>query len=103
VRHTRATLTRLAPCPQAFHCRYGKAYLFNAVSNVRTGPREERLMTTGMHVVADIWCIQCASVVGWKYEEAFETAQRYKENKFILEKCKLVDEECNELRSDTDD
>ena len=70
---------------------------------MRTGPREERLMTTGMHVVADIWCTHCAAVVGWKYEEAYENAQRCKEGKFILEKCKLVDEECNELRSDTDD
>ena len=53
--------------PQAFHCRYGKAYLFSAVSNVRTGPREERLMTTGLHTVADISCTRCNGVVGWKY------------------------------------
>ncbi len=52
---------------QAFHCRYGRAYLFNTVNNVRTGASEERLMTTGLHVVVDISCTQCASVVGWKY------------------------------------
>ena len=68
-------------CSQAFHCRYGKAYLFSAVSNVRTGPREERLMTTGLHTVADISCTRCNGVVGWKYEEAHEKTQRYKEGK----------------------
>jgi hypothetical protein len=70
-----------APSAQAFHCRYGKAYLFNTVCNVRTGPREERLMTTGVHTVLDIACVHCGCVVGWKYEEAFEKTQRYKEGK----------------------
>ena len=99
MRDTSLTLVRLRP--QAFHCRYGKAYLFSAVSNVRTGPREERLMTTGLHTVADICCTRCTGVVGWKYvrahfarlfvafraeracaqEEAFEKTQRYKEGK----------------------
>lgn len=29
------------------------------------------------------------SVVGWKYEEAFEESQKYKVGKFILEKPKI--------------
>lgn len=31
------------------------------------GPKEERLMTTGLHTVADIYCNQCLQIVGWKY------------------------------------
>lgn len=31
-------------------------------------------------------CITCNSVLGWKYEVAYEESQKYKEGKFILEK-----------------
>ena len=52
---------------QSFHCRHGKAYLFNMVVNVHEGQKEDRLMTTGLHTVADIHCKACMSIVGWKY------------------------------------
>ncbi|GBG71020.1 hypothetical protein CBR_g8318 [Chara braunii] len=76
---------------KAFHCRQGKAYLFNTVVNVSVGPREERLMTTGLHTVADIHCNFCQRIVGWKYEEAFDKSQKYKEGKYILERQKMTD------------
>ena len=44
-------------------------------------------MTTGLHTVADIHCTSCMHIVGWKYELAFEQSQKYKEGKFILERC----------------
>ncbi|KAG5437128.1 hypothetical protein PCANB_001104 [Pneumocystis canis] len=40
---------------------------------------EDRTMTTGRHIVRDISCKQCGSVVGWKYDKAFESSQMYKE------------------------
>eukprot|EP00976_Prorocentrum_cordatum_P065836 1178070-Prorocentrum_minimum.AAC.7 len=52
---------------QSFHCRAGKAYLFNCVVNVSAGPKEDRLMTTGLHTVSDIFCNRCNRIVGWKY------------------------------------
>jgi hypothetical protein len=55
------------PTPQHFHSRHGKAYLFNQVVNVVCGPQEERLMTTGQHTVADLFCVGCLANVGWKY------------------------------------
>lgn len=78
---------------RSFHCRHGKAYLFNTVANINVGAREDRLMTTGMHTVSDIFCNTCMQLVGWKYEEAFEKSQKYKEGKFILERAKMVDED----------
>ncbi|KAF8394931.1 hypothetical protein HHK36_018870 [Tetracentron sinense] len=90
---------------KAFHCRHGKAYLFRKVRdedeggwldlkivqgvNVTVGEQEERLMMTGMHTVADIFCVGCGSIVGWKYESAYEKDQKYKEGKFILERFKV--------------
>ncbi|KAL6850919.1 protein yippee-like moh1 [Amphichorda felina] len=65
--------------------RHGKAYLFHSVVNVEAGEANERNMTTGRHVVRDISCRQCKETVGWKYDKAFETSERYKEGKFILE------------------
>jgi hypothetical protein len=53
--------------PQQFHSKNGPAWLFQTCVNVLPGPKEERLMTTGMHIVADIACAKCLNVVGWKY------------------------------------
>eukprot|EP01087_Luapelamoeba_hula_P006447 TRINITY_DN1652_c0_g1_i1.p1 TRINITY_DN1652_c0_g1~~TRINITY_DN1652_c0_g1_i1.p1 ORF type:complete len:117 (+),score=8.11 TRINITY_DN1652_c0_g1_i1:141-491(+) len=74
---------------KAFQGRHGRAYLFNTVVNVSTGPREDRILITGLHTVADISCNDCQTVLGWKYEQAYEESQKYKEGKFILEKAKL--------------
>ncbi|CAE6239248.1 unnamed protein product [Arabidopsis arenosa] len=77
---------------RSFHCRRGKAYLFNRSVNISMGPLEERLMLSGMHTVADIFCCSCGQNVGWKYESAHEKAQKYKEGKFVLERGRIVDE-----------
>ncbi|KAH9802474.1 protein yippee-like [Citrus sinensis] len=77
---------------RAFHCRRGKAYLFNSTVNITVGASEERLMLSGMHTVADIFCCSCGQIVGWKYESAREKSQKYKEGKFVLERGRIVDE-----------
>ncbi|KAH7435411.1 hypothetical protein KP509_06G063600 [Ceratopteris richardii] len=74
---------------KTFHCRRGKAYLYSSVVNVIVGDYEQRMMTTGMHVVADIYCIHCNQNVGWRYETAYEESQKYKEGKFILERGRI--------------
>lgn len=58
--------------------------------NITAGRSEERLMITGLHTVADIFCVNCGSNVGWKYEAAHEKSQKYKEGKFILERFKVT-------------
>ncbi|KAK9818610.1 hypothetical protein WJX74_010863 [Apatococcus lobatus] len=80
---------------KSFHSKNGKAYLFNLVVNVCQGPKEERLMTTGLHHVADLQCTNCKQLVGWKYEQAFEKTQKYKEGKCILERTRLDDCFCS--------
>lgn len=35
--------------------------------NITAGAKEERMMMTGLHTVADIYCVCCGSNVGWKY------------------------------------
>ncbi|KAH0686064.1 hypothetical protein KY285_016609 [Solanum tuberosum] len=47
------------------------------------------MMMTGMHTVADIFCVCCGSIVGWKYETAHEKSQKYKEGKSVLERFKI--------------
>nr|XP_043636611.1 protein yippee-like [Erigeron canadensis]XP_043636612.1 protein yippee-like [Erigeron canadensis]XP_043636613.1 protein yippee-like [Erigeron canadensis] len=75
---------------KSFHCRHGKAYLFDKVVNVTVGEKEDRAMITGMHTVVDIFCVGCGSIVGWKYESAHDKGQKYKEGKFILERFKVL-------------
>ncbi|KAG6578446.1 putative zinc metalloprotease EGY2, chloroplastic, partial [Cucurbita argyrosperma subsp. sororia] len=57
--------------------------------NVSIGVKETRMMMTGMHTVADIFCVGCGSIVGWTYETAFEKSQKYKEGKSVLERSKV--------------
>lgn len=68
-----------------FRGQHGKAYLFDNVVNITAGDAGERNMTTGRHVVRDIFCKQCKETVGWKYDKAYEASEKYKEGKFILE------------------
>ncbi|XP_057801267.1 protein yippee-like isoform X2 [Salvia miltiorrhiza] len=93
---------------KSFHCRHGKAYLFDKV----VGEQEERMMMTGMHTVVDIFCVGCGSIVGWKYEAAHEKSQKYKVGKYILERFKvlgpdgsnyLITQDAQMVGSDADD
>ncbi|KAK6132800.1 hypothetical protein DH2020_033443 [Rehmannia glutinosa] len=87
---------------RAFHCRRGKAYLFSNVVNITAGPHEERMMISGMHTVADIFCCCCGQLVGWKYEVAHEKSQKFKEGKFALEsRGKIMDGADSEFYIDT--
>nr|XP_025885787.1 protein yippee-like [Solanum lycopersicum] len=74
---------------KSFQCKHGKAYIFRMVVNVTSGEIENRMMMTGMHTVADIFCVCCGSSAGWKYETAHEMSQKYKEGKLVLERFKI--------------
>ncbi|KAE8215670.1 hypothetical protein CF327_g1058 [Tilletia walkeri] len=71
---------------KAFSGRDGKAYLFFSVLNARLGAKEDRQLLTGVHTVADLHCEGCGVNVGWTYLKAWESSQRYKEDKFIIER-----------------
>ncbi|KAG7668973.1 hypothetical protein Ndes2437B_g06707 [Nannochloris sp. 'desiccata'] len=76
---------------KSFHSRQGPAYLFTNAVNVTLGSPEERDMTTGKHIVRDLYCIACGTNLGWRYELAHEEREKYKEGKYILERLQLVD------------
>lgn len=78
---------------KSFHGRHGRAYLFDQCVNVTLGPAEERRLITGLHTVCDIFCKRCKTLVGWTYQKAYESNQKYKEGKFIVEKINLHMEE----------
>ncbi len=40
--------------------------------NVTLGPKEDRLLMTGLHTVADIFCSHCQTVLGWKYVSTWQ-------------------------------
>lgn len=71
---------------KSFHGSTGAAYLFNQAVNIFKGPESEKDMMTGKHVVCDIYCVGCKTIVGWTYIKAFQEDQKYKEGKFIIEK-----------------
>ena len=58
--------------------------------NTKIGRNVNRELLTGAHVVADVSCNICATVLGWKYVDAKEAGQRYKIGKYILETKRVV-------------
>ena len=56
-----------------------------SLPNIHTHKPVPRQLVTGAHVVSDISCAFCGTVLGWKYVGAEEESQRYKVGKFILE------------------
>ncbi|NXD78895.1 YPEL1 protein, partial [Halcyon senegalensis] len=97
----------LPNCHRTYSCIHCRAHLanhdeliskasVNVISpffsrvNVGCGPAEERVLLTGLHAVADIYCENCKTTLGWKYEHAFESSQKYKEGKFIIELAHMI-------------
>lgn len=77
---------------RSFQGNRSRAYLFNSVINIITGPSVQRELNTGAHAVADIFCSNCSTTMGWKYEKAYVSSQKYKEGKFIIELAHVVRE-----------
>uniref|UniRef100_A0A8C4L2D8 Protein yippee-like n=1 Tax=Equus asinus asinus TaxID=83772 RepID=A0A8C4L2D8_EQUAS len=63
---------------KSFQGSHGRAYLFNSVVNVGCGPAEQRLLLTGLHSVADIFCESCKTTLGWKYVSTWREAHPLK-------------------------
>lgn len=72
-------------------------------------PGDDQLCRTGVHTVADVFCLGCNERLGWYYHKATDAAQKYKEGtrrnmwfvdvshnfyigKYLLEREKLVKE-----------
>ncbi|KEG15479.1 zinc-binding protein (Yippee) [Trypanosoma grayi] len=69
-----------------FHGKHGKAYLFSRCFNYYFGPQEEKELMTGTHIVRDVFCSNCDHYIGWTYDFAHEEKERYKMNRFVLER-----------------
>jgi hypothetical protein len=98
---------------KGFTGRHGKAYLVApspvsheasmgaCLPNTKTDAPTSRHLVTGDHIVSDVRCAFCNSILGWKYDEAEEESQRYKIGKYILETkkiCSSSDWESRELQ-----
>ncbi|WFC99671.1 hypothetical protein MYAM1_002416 [Malassezia yamatoensis] len=74
-----------------FTGQMGRAYLFDTAVNVDLGEPDDRHMRTGKHTVRDVSCSRCNQYIGWKYDRAYVSSERYKEGKYILEVSLLDD------------
>jgi len=78
----------------------GQAYLVRTVCNVKASKPENKDLLTGRHTIAALSCVGCDSSLGWTYLRAFDSTQKYKEGKHILERDKIIKE--NRWASDDD-
>ncbi|CAL3967374.1 hypothetical protein PZA11_003695 [Diplocarpon coronariae] len=86
-RHGRAYLVSLPPAEVSMS--RGKKDV-DGLPNTKIGRSVNRELLTGQHVVADVSCYICGTVLGWKYVDAREEAQKYKIGKYILEMKRVV-------------
>lgn len=82
-----------------FQGNHGRAYLFNKVVNIGCKQAVQRELLTGLHAVADIYCDNCETTLGWKYQQAFVPSQKYKEGKYIIELVHMLKENDWDLTS----
>ncbi|XP_010688131.2 protein yippee-like At3g08990 [Beta vulgaris subsp. vulgaris] len=81
---------------KSLHCRHGTAYLFKNIVNITVEENVPPVVIIGtgvlggMQKVEEIFCVRCGSDVGWKYEDADELSQRYKQAKFMLGRKQLL-------------
>ncbi|ORX54083.1 putative fad NAD binding oxidoreductase [Hesseltinella vesiculosa] len=77
---------------KSYHGSTGEAFLVCHVENISVGASERKMLMTGIHTIADVFCSTCHTQLGWKYLRAFEPSQKFKENKFVLEKRRILKE-----------
>ncbi|KAA1471749.1 yippee-domain-containing protein [Dentipellis sp. KUC8613] len=75
---------------KAFSGRDGRGYLMHSAVNVKLGKKEDRPLLTGVHTVADVFCVGCDERVGWYYHKASDHSQKYKEGKYLMERERLI-------------
>ncbi|KAI0786638.1 yippee zinc-binding/DNA-binding /Mis18, centromere assembly-domain-containing protein [Abortiporus biennis] len=75
---------------KAFSGRDGRGYLIHSAVNMKMGKKEDRALLTGVHTVADVFCLGCNERLGWYYLKASDQSQKYKEGKYLLEREKLI-------------
>ena len=88
-----------------------KFSLMQSATNIKMGRREDRsllcvspcpgncfdlsvltptsLSSTGIHTVADVYCVGCNERIGWFYHKAADISQKYKEGGFRFAKKKI--------------
>ncbi|RDX60387.1 Protein yippee-like, partial [Mucuna pruriens] len=72
-----------------FMVNSGQAYLFSHAMNIVFGAEQERSLITGVYTIADIFCSNCGEELGWKYLQAPEAREKFKEGKFVIERIKI--------------
>ncbi|KAJ3554572.1 hypothetical protein NM688_g3035 [Phlebia brevispora] len=66
---------------KSFAGRDGRGYLMHSATNVKMGKKEDRPLLTGVHTVADVYCLGCNDRLGWYYMKASDSSQKYKEGR----------------------
>ncbi|XP_057472673.1 protein yippee-like At4g27740 [Actinidia eriantha] len=79
---------------KAFVGKSGPAYMFGHAMNVVLGQKEDKQLITGLFSICNLYCSKCGQDLGWKYVQAYDARQKFKEGRFILEKAKLLKEYC---------
>ncbi|KAH8107884.1 yippee-domain-containing protein [Cristinia sonorae] len=77
---------------KSFSGRDGRGFLIHSAVNLKMGKKEDRPLLTGVHTVADVYCVGCNERMGWYYLKASDQSQKYKEGKYLLEREKLIKE-----------
>ncbi|KAK6265098.1 hypothetical protein SCA6_020532 [Theobroma cacao] len=83
-----------------FQGRFGRAYLFRNAVNIILGPTEERMLSSGLHTVNDIYCSSCQQILGWKYVSFFSCPMQYSFPflRRLMRRAKSIKKECSFLK-----
>ena len=72
-----------------YQCQSGKALFASNVTNIFEGKTTSKHFISGHYTIKDIYCMKCFAVVGWKYVTAQEEDNKFKEQNYVIEECKV--------------
>jgi hypothetical protein len=72
-----------------YQCQSGVALFTANIINVIEGAIVNKHFISGHYIIQDIFCTLCFQCVGWKYIKALEEDNKFKENNYVIEFCKV--------------
>lgn len=58
--------------------------------NIVEGPKMDKQLISGIHMVGNVYCCECTEILGWKYHKVYEERHKYKEGKIVFKKSKIA-------------
>lgn len=72
-----------------YQCQSGTALFSARIINIVEGAIVHKHFISGHYMIQDVFCNVCLQLIGWKYIEAKESENKFKEGNYVIELIKV--------------